>query len=698
MIFKVLSITFGIWLIACTGSDSAGGGSETRNVGGKIISSNGEPAANAKVSLYKRITDTKELNQKPIIVDSAYTDENGSYKIEVFETGIYSIVSENENEMGFLDSIHFDFGQTISVDDTLSSPGSISCSINKILEVRDMRGLLVHLIGTSFYQNLTKDGVFSFSEVPAGKYTIVLWSETENEIAPSFSSIIVKSNQKNTCSEQDIDLIYTGIPIPNIKSISYDILNGKVSLSWKILEYEHLQHFLIERNIYSPENSSEWKTIGSTKELKFEDTIFENHGSQSSNDTVPKTLHYRVRIKNAYEEVGQNYGYQSIEVVSPRILYPYIDLDSIYSVGIGDTLKLQLKGFSIYGIEEYFLKKPNGNFEEVSGDSLFLVPTKDKESYQVKLVDKKKNESTHLFILKEEPTITQVSIDDWKSYSSFELKQTYVLARKAVGGECQEAIFNEENGEWVYSLNYQIDLPNMSERSCRRDISEVFVFENIAYRVYEDPSNNWYLQKSTNLKNWESFPIPYNAVKEYFHSFGTLYKTNNSICVVTSAFGIFDTGVPMRYFTQDFCYTHEHEWVSSVRDSVYGGSFMERVFDTKYYATDLLTIEKEHSQRSKYWIIKNGISFYIQNQELFILFVENDIYKIAHKTISSQEEFENSLAFENKNDFRIYNTYLKYYSVDRETQIQPERYLKLIGDELFFFRYGTLEFFKIKIK
>jgi hypothetical protein len=187
-----------------------------------------------------------------------------------------------------------------------------------------------------------------------------------------------------------------------------------------------------------------WKTIGCTKKLKFQETIFKNHESERSNDTAPKTSPYIVRIKKCIWGSRTKLWIPKHWSISPRILYPYVVLDSIYSVGIGDTLNLQLKGFSIYGIEEL--------------------------------------------------TITQVSIDDWKSYSSFELKQTYVLATKTVGGECQEAIFTEENGEWIYLLNYHIDLSNMSERSCRRGISEVSVFENIAYRVYQDPSKNWFLK------------------------------------------------------------------------------------------------------------------------------------------------------------------------------------------------------------
>ena len=140
-----------------------------------------------------------------------------------------------------------------------------------------------------------------------------------------------------------------------------------------------------------------WKTIGSTKKLKFQETIFKNHESERSNDTAPKTLPYRVRIKKCIWGSRTKLWIPKHWSISPRILYPYVDLDSIYSVGIGDTLNLQLKGFSIYGIEEHFLKKPNRNFEGVSGDSLFLVPNKDKGNYQVKLVDKKKMK-VHMYL------------------------------------------------------------------------------------------------------------------------------------------------------------------------------------------------------------------------------------------------------------------------------------------------------------
>ncbi len=185
-------------MCACSNSPvSDGGGSRGGNpvVVGTIVTSDGRPAENVRVSListgYNSITDPP-LQQ----ISIAITDPSGFYSIEAPDSGKYTIEAQDTSDgsclIRFAVETYLNRVCTLSVD-TLKAPGTIRISLP---ENNVSIGSYVYLPGTSIGKWLTGEPVVTIDKVPAGTFPVLYYSTgNSTEFKVIRFNIPVKSNE-----------------------------------------------------------------------------------------------------------------------------------------------------------------------------------------------------------------------------------------------------------------------------------------------------------------------------------------------------------------------------------------------------------------------------------------------------------------------------------------------------------------------
>ncbi len=329
-------------------NNQAGGGSETGNVGGTVIASDGLAKANADVHLFlvKLSVDSLQASPQPIL--STKTNANGYYSFNVPEINTYTIIAQSESEIAFIDSLSIAPESNVLQDIALKAPGSLQGAIKLRVELKQPSSVVAYLNGTSFYQNLSDSGTLNFQGIPEGSYTLIL---IPNQL--DFSNTILQVTIQSglpTIIEIPIELQYNGIPIPESIISAYDTTSGSVTISWGAVNYPHLKEYLIEKNNASNLKPS-WELIGRTSLLSFTEIIYSNSDpfKINPNDTTTKTYEYRVRVRSNYSNAdgssleGAAYGINVVEIVSQRKFLPYAQV-SHKSILVESTPMVTLSG------------------------------------------------------------------------------------------------------------------------------------------------------------------------------------------------------------------------------------------------------------------------------------------------------------------------------------------------------------------
>ncbi|MGL1935237.1 MAG: hypothetical protein OCD01_09460 [Fibrobacterales bacterium] len=324
-------------------SSQAGGGSETGNVGGTIIASDGLAKANVDVHLFlaKQSIDSLQASPEPVLITK--TDINGNYSFNVLEQNTYNIIAQSETEIAFVDSLSISPDSKLSQNISLNAPGSIQAQIQLRIELKHPSSVVAYLAGTSYYQNLSDSGSFIFENVPEGTYTLVLIPNQE-----MFSNTILQISVVSgvpTIIANPIQLQYNGIPIPNNVLSIYDTTTGAVTISWDSINYDHFQEYLIERNT-GDNLVANWQLVGKTQATTFTELMYLRNDVSKINpeDTAQKSFDYRVKVRSNYnDEEGLSYGKSTINIVSPRKFQPYASVEQ-KSLLIETTPFVSLKG------------------------------------------------------------------------------------------------------------------------------------------------------------------------------------------------------------------------------------------------------------------------------------------------------------------------------------------------------------------
>jgi hypothetical protein len=229
---------------------------------GLVLKSSLIPAKNAIVTVYKIIySANSSLSIDTISAEfaSLYTDSSGMFSLREISAGEYLIMScTTDSLFSALKKVSIVSGVNSTIHDTLilNSPGVLrgvvsrggqsSNSGNTQIGNGDIRVVL-----TEINQSLITgpDGVFSFTNVPEGIYSLAIYPDN------NFFSEICKSIKVSSGSITVVDTVklnripWVKPPKPEMLQIEYDTLGASVKLHWNSVQIDNLLGYVVERRL-----------------------------------------------------------------------------------------------------------------------------------------------------------------------------------------------------------------------------------------------------------------------------------------------------------------------------------------------------------------------------------------------------------------------------------------------------------------
>jgi hypothetical protein len=311
---KLIALLAILLLTLCTSDKITGTTDEQLTVKAMISNPDGSAAVGATVKLFK----VDDSLKTPAF--TTVTDTDGQYAVSGVTQGTYNIWAEKDTLVAFQDSIILANTDTRIPDDTIYPAGSFTAVVG-MQPNDDPRGVIVQILGSDLYDdNVQADGHFTIKGIASGSYRLRLTTTLPN-YATTFSSITAHGGQHDTLQDT-IWMIYTGIPVVNGLTTSYDTLNGTVKISWRKTVYKNFQDYLVYRDAYNAIQLST-DAIASVSDTFLIDTIFKPNSAEelhSFSDTNTYKYKYRVLIRNNSNVLGQPYGFTTVMAIPPKLV------------------------------------------------------------------------------------------------------------------------------------------------------------------------------------------------------------------------------------------------------------------------------------------------------------------------------------------------------------------------------------------
>jgi hypothetical protein len=295
--------------------DIGGSVTETQNVAGVVVGKNQEPVAGAKLSLFKKKSTITTPDETVTPYKETRSDENGEFGFDA-DDGNYTMVAAADSNYAFLDNITPGTKAAKDLRAELGNPGGLKGTIANSLELRGTGSVVVHLIGTDLFQNVSDSGSFYIATIPAGTYTLVSYSTYQQEFSPQYQQVTIYPDSITNLGTYSLP--YNGIPIPRNVSVKYDTVSGKMMISWNsIPKYADFQEYAVLRGVTGQKNHN-LSQIGYTQDTFFIDSV----------DLKPLPdvkYEYAVFVRNKLGEEGKYYGIYSQNAVYYADVIPSID-------------------------------------------------------------------------------------------------------------------------------------------------------------------------------------------------------------------------------------------------------------------------------------------------------------------------------------------------------------------------------------
>ncbi len=291
--------------IAGTSSDTDTG------VKAMVLNPDLTPAVNAEITVYN-FRDTS-------VAHETQTDENGVYSLSDL-SGNYSIWAEKDSFVAFQDSVFLSNSIDEIPADTLNAPGSFKGAIE--MEIGDPpTAVTVHALGTHIFANVSDNGWFTLRGLAEGEY-VLRFSCNIPFYTTTYSDPVMIESGVETVHETPFRLTYSGIPYVEGIQAEFDTLNSVITVSWARSEYDHLQSYVI----YRREAGSGYDRFIQhfiTRDTIFnEQILFESQSQSPFGSAVPdkRVFHYKVVIRDNFENEGRSYGYTEVAACRPDLV------------------------------------------------------------------------------------------------------------------------------------------------------------------------------------------------------------------------------------------------------------------------------------------------------------------------------------------------------------------------------------------
>ncbi len=307
---KIILTAVTIALMSMQCSDKiAGTNDETVTGTACLYMPDGKQAAiGATITLYK----AGDTSRTPRYLTQ--TDTKGNYQINKLPDGVYNILAGKDTLVAYQDSIFVIQGKGSFRTDTLENQGTLSGWI-KVQPSDDPRNVIVNVTGTNLWTNVNPDGKFTLGKMASGKYTIALipMQPAMSGYVITFYSATARGGVQDTIRNA-LEVTYTGIPVVNGLSGSYDTLNGIMKLHWSkpVPSYKQFREYVIYRGEVSAGQTTGFREYAIATDTFFIDT------QEFLNENEPTHKYeYMVAIRNKLLETGVKYESIVIESVNP---------------------------------------------------------------------------------------------------------------------------------------------------------------------------------------------------------------------------------------------------------------------------------------------------------------------------------------------------------------------------------------------
>lgn len=371
---KLLTLMLLFIIIGCSLDDKITGTVDETDTGivAMLYNPDGSPAVGATIKIFK-VTDTTKTPASEVI-----SDVNGTYSLGGLAKGTYNVYAVKDELVAFQDSINVLKDTVIIEDDTLETPTNIS-GIVGLQANHDPQTVTVQVLGTDIYSNVNEDGYFTLNRMAKGDFTLKL-STIQQNYTTRYENLTIDADTPDTLSDT-LWLKYTGIPVVEGLTATYDTLDGAVTLSWRGTKYRDFQDYLIYRDYFDSLNMSS-KPIAFTDDTVFYDSIFDKSktsGTLSFSDTNDYHFKYRVTVRNNSQEEGLSYRYTGIIAASPVQVKTEITVTSYHikkgiisnSSSINDSIRF------IITLSNQTRKLSEIKYTELDGDSIIRIATID---------------------------------------------------------------------------------------------------------------------------------------------------------------------------------------------------------------------------------------------------------------------------------------------------------------------------------
>lgn len=353
-----------VFLIICTSNSTApNAGGETLNEK-TVFLSDGSRAKMAKV----------EFSNDQMIIKEVITNSDGKFKVPSLPPDSYNVfIMKKEGNLAFSANqypVYISSDTNTVQDDTLYNSGKMIGYIKvHPLHRAILSGMLVEVKGISFETTPDSSGRFEIDDVPKNSsFRIKITPPWESGYNPKV--LTITNDSSNVYWIDTIFLDYTGIPVIDSLSVSYDTFNGVAKLNWEKSHYDNILEYVIIREQIEKTNGPVVSFLDDTIP-SFNDTLFSSSPKSwqhSLFDTSSYTYRYSVVIKNNSLITGDPYvnPVNTFTVFSPlktKAGFQFQIIDSVSSdlvqsvpvnktVAIVTTISSNYVPFSIINIQD----------------------------------------------------------------------------------------------------------------------------------------------------------------------------------------------------------------------------------------------------------------------------------------------------------------------------------------------------------
>lgn len=479
---KLLSLIVVSFCLSCT--MNPGNGSEignSRTISGKIVTSDGKPAADVEVKLFASNyapgiilakSSSEKMSSRNVVI---YTNSDGVYTIPLPDTGSYNVLGESSDyKYVFIQDILVTDSQDVTLPaDTLRAPGKIQgISHMPFLDSVNQIRVTMYMPGTDLITKPNVGGEFQFSNVPAGEYRLIF----DPTISDYYVKILKVKVESGKTLDLDTVILYgdklTGVPKVNagndtllsiedtleLHGKADDPLGGIVKLEWDI---GYTGNFLL-----CPSG----------------DTVIQLPRVDS--DTILRCILRAMDTDSIY----------SFDTINVRVLnsVPVVKIEKDTTVSIGDEVQLSWEATDTIGrIMKVEIDIGNtGNFNDVvRADTVIRVPDQSDSGYKciVRATDEDGTvgvDTCRVHVLQDVPLVHHINDITACINSTYEI----LVTASDTYGSLDKCVF-DIGGDGIFEDTLMLAGNNINGRKVYTAPDTACVIEVVV--AVKDDDNNW---------------------------------------------------------------------------------------------------------------------------------------------------------------------------------------------------------------